>query len=80
METVLGISETQFQLFYSLYALPNIFTLFFIGYLCDRLGVRLSLMVLSGGVAVFQLIIAIGGYIKSYPMILVGRIFFGIVS
>jgi MFS family permease len=80
MEKILDISESQFQLFYSLYALPNVVTLLIIGYLCDRFGVRLSLISLSAGVAFCQLIIAIGGYIKSYPLILVGRILFGIAS
>ena len=37
-------------------------------------------MFMAGGVCVLQLVIAIGGYIKSYPMILVGRIIFGIFS
>jgi hypothetical protein len=37
-------------------------------------------VLLSGLVAVFQLMIAIGGYTRSYSTILVGRIFFGIVS
>jgi hypothetical protein len=48
--------------------------------MCDKLGVRLGLMFMAGGVCALQLIIAIGGYIKSYPMILVGRIIFGIFS
>jgi hypothetical protein len=48
--------------------------------MCDKLGVRLGLMFMAGGVCVLQLVIAIGGYIKSYPMILVGRIIFGIFS
>jgi len=80
METILDISEADFQLFYSLYALPNIFTLLFIGYLCDLFGVRISIMVLSGLIALFQLLIAVGGYAKSYYTILVGRILFGVVS
>jgi len=35
---------------------------------------------MAGGVTLLQLVIAIGGYIKSYPMILTGRIIFGIFS
>jgi MFS family permease len=80
LETILDINEAQFQLFYSLYALPNIFTLFFIGYLCDLFGMRLSLVILSALIALFQLVIAIGGYTQSYGTILAGRILFGVVS
>jgi len=80
METILEIGAEDFQLFYSLYALPNIFTLLFIGYFCDYFGVRITIMLLSGLVAFFQLLIAIGGYARSFPTILVGRILFGIVS
>lgn len=67
-------------MFYSLYSLPNIFTLMVIGYLCDLFGVRITLTLLSGLIALFQLIIAIGGYAESYYIILTGRILFGIVS
>ena len=80
MEEILDISEEQFELFYSLYALPNIFTLFFIGYLCDKFGARISLVGLAIMIALCQLLIAIGGYISSYTTILIGRIIFGIAS
>jgi MFS family permease len=66
METILDIEESQFQLFYSLYALPNIFTLPFVGYFVDKLGIRLSILVMSIGLAVCQLLIAIGAFAKSY--------------
>lgn len=37
-------------------------------------------MSLSAGVAICQLLIAIGGYARNYTLILVGRILFGIAS
>jgi hypothetical protein len=37
-------------------------------------------MALSFGVMLFQIIVAIGGALKSYPCMLAGRIFFGIAS
>jgi MFS family permease len=76
----LDITETQFQLFYSLYSFPNIFTLFFIGYFLDKFGMRLGIIILSIALMVFQLIFAIGGQIKSYELMLVGRILFGVAS
>lgn len=65
---------------YTIFALPNIFTAFFIGVLIDFLGVRIGIITLSSGVALFQIIIAIGGYNNSYYTILVGRMLFGIAS
>ena len=76
----LDISETQFQLLYTIFAFPNIFATFFIGYLIDYLGVRIGIIALSGGVAFFQLVIAIGGYTYSYQTILIGRMLFGLAS
>lgn len=65
---------------YTVFAFPNIFATFIIGFLIDYLGVRVGLIALSTGVAVFQLVIAIGGYAYSYTTILIGRIMFGLAS
>jgi MFS family permease len=67
-------------MFYSLYALPNVFTLFFIGFFVDKFGVRKGLIILSIALTFFQLVFAIGGIIESYPLMLIGRIFFGVAS
>lgn len=63
-----------------MFAFPNIFATFIIGFLIDYLGVRVGLIALSIGITVFQLVIAIGGYTYSYATILVGRILFGLAS
>lgn len=47
---------------YTIFALPNIFATFFIGVMIDFLGVRIGIVALSSGVALFQIIVAIGGY------------------
>jgi MFS family permease len=80
MEDDLQIGETQFQLLYTIFAFPNIFATFFLGFLIDFLGVRIGLIALSAGVAIFQLVIAIGGYTYSYTTILIGRMLFGLAS
>lgn len=80
METDLDIGETQFQLFYTIFAFPNIFATFIIGFLIDFLGVRTGIITLSAGVALFQLVIAIGGFANSYVTILIGRMLFGLAS
>lgn len=65
---------------YTIFALPNIFATFIIGFLIDFLGVRIGLVTLSLGVAVFQAVVAAGGAYKSYACMLVGRMLFGIAS
>ena len=65
---------------YTIFALPNIFATFFIGFLIDFLGVRIGIIALSSGVAIFQILVAIGGYTESYYTMLVGRMLFGIAS
>jgi len=65
---------------YTIFALPNIFATFIIGFLIDFLGVRIGLVALSLGVAVFQCIVAAGGASKSYTTMLIGRMLFGIAS
>lgn len=41
---------------------------------------RIGIIALSAGVALFQLVIAIGGYTYSYTTILIGRMLFGLAS
>jgi MFS family permease len=80
MEKDLDIGETQFQLLYTIFAFPNIFATFFLGFLIDFMGVRIGIIALAAGVALFQLSIAIGGYTYSYTTILIGRMLFGLAS
>lgn len=65
---------------YTIFALPNIFATFIIGFLIDFLGVRIGIVALSIGVALFQCLVAIGGAYKSYTTMLIGRMLFGIAS
>jgi MFS family permease len=65
---------------YTIFAFPNIFATFIIGFLIDFIGVRIGLISLAAGVALFQLVIAIGGYAYSYTTILIGRMLFGLAS
>jgi MFS family permease len=65
---------------YTIFAFPNIFATFIIGFLIDYLGVRIVLITLSFGVVIFQVLVAAGGVYKSYSTMLVGRMLFGIAS
>lgn len=78
--TELNINEPQYDMLYTLFAFPSIFSTFIIGFLIDVLGVRIGLVSLSFGIAVFQLFVAFGGLFKSYPLMLIGRMMFGIAS
>lgn len=76
----MDIDTPQYNMLYTIFALPNIFATFFIGVLIDFLGVRIGIVALSTGVALFQIIVAIGGYTESYYTMLAGRMLFGIAS
>ena len=76
----LNISIAQFQLLYTVFALPNIITTFFFGYFVDYFGVKISLIIFSVAILVFQVMVAIGGYVYSYIVILIGRLLFGLAS
>lgn len=65
---------------YTIFAFPNIFTTLVIGILIDFLGVRIGVISLSIGVALSQTIVAFGGMYKSYHVLLIGRMIFGIAS
>ena len=65
---------------YTIFAFPNIFTTLVIGILIDFLGVRIGVISLSIGVALAQTIVAFGGMYKSYQVLLIGRMIFGIAS
>lgn len=76
----LHITETQFNLLYTIFAFPNIFTTLILGVLIDFLGVRIGVITLSVGVALSQLVVAFGGQFESYNTLLIGRMLFGIAS
>ena len=80
IEKDLDIGEEKFNMLYTIFALPNIFATFIIGFLIDFLGVRIGIITLSLGVVIFQTVIAIGGIYNSYTVILIGRMLFGIAS
>lgn len=80
IEKDLDIGEAKFDMLYTIFALPNIFATFIIGFLIDFMGVRIGIITLSLGVAIFQTVIAFGGAYHSYTTMLIGRMLFGIAS
>lgn len=74
----LKLSETQFNMLYTIIALPNLFCPFFVGIAIDFIGVKISLIVLMICIVCFQAIVACGAVYHSYETMLVGRMLFGI--
>mmetsp|Transcript_1615 Transcript_1615/g.4403 ORF Transcript_1615/g.4403 Transcript_1615/m.4403 type:complete len:498 (+) Transcript_1615:66-1559(+) len=77
IEDALSIGTTKFGLFYSLYAWTNALFVILAGILIDRLNTRVgvllfTLLILSG-----QSLFALGGTVKSYWVMCVGRFVFG---
>ncbi|KAJ3348703.1 hypothetical protein GGF32_006044 [Allomyces javanicus] len=66
------------NLFYAVYSLPNVFLTLVSGMLMDKFGVHRVLLLLSACVCFGQLVFTLGVEAKSLPVMLVGRIFFGI--
>jgi MFS family permease len=74
----LQISPTQFNMLYTIIALPNIFFPIIVGVIIDYLGIRMALVVLTFAAMVFQTVVALGASNLSFETMLVGRMFFGI--
>jgi MFS family permease len=72
------MSESQFNLLYSLYAFPNIIIPLIGGILIDKIGARVVLIITSTFCVLGQAIFGFGGYSNLFSIMLVGRIIFGI--
>ena len=70
--------ETKFALLYTIYAAPNVILPFFGGYFVDRFGVGLCLLVFASLIALGQCIVALGFWVRSWPVIFLGRLVFAL--
>lgn len=76
-----GDEETfqyRLSLLYSVYSVPNVILPFFVGQALDRLGSRRILLILSSLVALGQWLVAAGLERGAFPLVLAGRILFGL--
>lgn len=60
-----------------MYSIPNIFLPFFGGYFVDKFGVRLTLFATTALITGGQAIFALGLSMKSWPVMLIGRVVYG---
>jgi MFS family permease len=74
----LEISESQFELLYTYYALPNIFTTVLLGAFMDIVGIRIGVVLMACTLAIGQSVCAFGAGIDSFGTILAGRVIAGI--
>ena len=74
----LGISAELYSMLYSSWALPSILSPVFGGYLIDRLGARITLVMFSLFVTIGQFIYAYGGFALSFPLMIMGRMVYAL--
>ena len=70
--------ETYFSLLYTVYSVPNIVLPFFGGFFTDKFGARVCMIVFCLFITCGQLIFAIGLSMKSWPVMLLARVVFGV--
>jgi len=72
------VSEEQYGLLYTVYAIPNLVLPLVGGIFLDKVGQRNGLLLFTVILCLGQGIIMLGGYQLSFPLMLVGRVIFGI--
>ncbi|KAJ7377280.1 hypothetical protein OS493_030091 [Desmophyllum pertusum] len=77
----LGLSETEFNLLYAIYAWTNAIVVVLAGFLIDKLGNPIGAMLFSSMCLAGTSVFAVGLYFKGtssmFPLFLLGRILFG---
>jgi len=73
----MGITHTQIGLLYSFYSWPNVVFVFFAGVLLDKIGTRKASVIFSSMIVLGAAIVAAA---PTFPVMLVGRIIFGLGS
>lgn len=73
-----GVYQYQINLIYSVYALPNMFLPIFGGGFMDRFGTSSLMQLLSVVICVGHLFFSIGVQWRSLPLMIFGRVLFGI--
>jgi len=74
----MDLSATEYNMFFSLYSLPNIILALFSGYFADKFGRRIALIIFTILVVAGQLFFAAGVQASSFPLSALGRFIFGI--
>jgi MFS family permease len=70
--------DVYFNLLYTVYSIPNVILPFYGGFLVDKIGVRIMIVLFAVFIFAGQILLAIGVQMKSMPMMLAGRTLFGL--
>ena len=74
----MGISTSQYTLFFSLYSFPNIVVAFFFGFFADRFGRRISIIACGIFIFVGEAFFAFGIIKRVFALAAIGRFIYGI--
>jgi len=77
IESYLNVSNSEYNLLYSVYSIPNLIFPFLSGLVIDSLGIRIAIIGLSLLVAVGQTILFSGAYYLNFHIMLLGRFILG---
>jgi len=74
----MNISTTEYTLFFSLYSFPNIVIAFFAGYLADKFGRKISIVICGSLVLIGEVLFVLGIFEGSFKLAALGRFVLGI--
>ena len=69
--------QTNFNLLYTVYSIPNIVLPFFGGYFTDLWGARVVNIICASFILCGQVVVAVGAYAQMFPLMIAGRVVFG---
>lgn len=67
----------QYNMFFSIYSVPNIFLCLLAGYFVDKAGARVSLIVFNLLIFLGAIVFSISTLFNSYNLALIGRLLVG---
>jgi nitrate/nitrite transporter NarK len=70
--------DVYFNLLYTVYSIPNVVLPFYGGFLVDKIGVRIMIVLFAVFIFIGQILLAIGVQMRSMPLMLIGRTLFGL--
>ena len=73
-----GCEQKQFAWLYTVYSIPNTVLPFLGGFFVDKMSARLMNIVFCGCILVGQFIFAVGVFAGSFPIMIAGRVVFGL--
>jgi len=75
-----GITENEYTHLYTVYNVSNTVSVLFVGWIINQIGTRFSGLLFTALICLGQSLFAFGVQVSSYPLMLVGRIVFGLGS